>query len=90
MMFIPSIKNKLLTLAGAMLISGTCLLANAQQKQFTPGELWPDDKSVHINAHGGGMLYQKGIYYWFGEHKIAGGAGNRAMVGVHCYSSKDL
>jgi hypothetical protein len=45
---------------------------------------------VHINAHGGGMLYQKGTYYWFGEHKIAGGAGNRAMVGVHCYSSKDL
>ncbi|WP_184542258.1 glycoside hydrolase family 43 protein [Mucilaginibacter sp. FT3.2] len=62
----------------------------AQQKEFKPGQLWPDDKGVHINAHGGGFLYQKGTYYWFGEHKIAGGAGNRAMVGVHCYSSKDL
>jgi hypothetical protein len=64
--------------------------SKAQQKEFHPGQLWPDDKGVHINAHGGGFLYQKGFYYWFGEHKIAGGAGNRAMVGVHCYSSKDL
>jgi beta-xylosidase len=45
---------------------------------------------VHINAHGGGMLYADGIYYWFGEHKIEGEAGNLAMVGVHCYSSPDL
>ncbi len=57
---------------------------------FNPGAIWPDNNGVHINAHGGGILYQKGKYYWFGEHKIAGPAGNRAMVGVHCYSSKDL
>lgn len=59
-------------------------------KEFTPGAIWPDDHGVHINAHGGGVFYQKGKYYWFGEHKIEGGAGNRAMVGVHCYSSADL
>ena len=58
--------------------------------QFTPGALWPDDKGVHINAHGGGFLYHEGIYYWFGEHKIAGRAGNQAHVGVHCYASRDL
>jgi hypothetical protein len=57
---------------------------------FKPGVIWPDNHGVHINAHGGGLLYQKGKYYWFGEHKIEGGAGNRAMVGVHCYSSTDL
>lgn len=62
----------------------------SKTKVFTPAALWPDDKGVHINAHGGGLLFNKGKYYWFGEHKIAGGAGNRAMVGVHCYSSKDL
>ncbi len=62
----------------------------AKATQFTPGTIWPDDKGVHINAHGGGLLYNKGTYYWYGEHKIEGGAGNRAMVGVHCYSSKDL
>jgi hypothetical protein len=58
--------------------------------QFTPGALWPDDKGVHINAHGGGFLYHEGVYYWFGEHKIAGPAGNQAHVGVHCYASRDL
>src|ERR1700761_8834162 len=57
---------------------------------FEPGAHWLDDKGIHINAHGGGMLYHEGTYYWFGEHKIEGEAGNRAYVGVHVYSSKDL
>ena len=64
-----------------------------QQKKrdkFLPGEVWPDNNGVHINAHGGGILYYKDVYYWFGEHKTAGPAGNRANVGVHCYSSTDL
>jgi hypothetical protein len=59
-------------------------------KSFRPGELWPDNHGVHINAHGGGILFHDGIYYWFGEHKIAGEAGNVAHVGVHVYSSRDL
>ena len=54
---------------------------------FKPGELWPDDKGVHINAHGGGILFHNGKYYWFGEHK---GDRNSAEVGVTCYSSGDL
>ena len=57
---------------------------------FTPGELWPDRNGVHINAHGGGILVHDGVFYWFGEHKIAGKAGNAAMVGVSCYASRDL
>ena len=64
---------------------------NAQKaKQFTPGEIWNDNTGVHINAHGGGILFHKGTYYWYGEHKIAGKIGNTAQVGVSCYSSKDL
>ncbi len=57
---------------------------------FTPDEPWLDNNDVHINAHGGGVLHHKGIYYWFGEHKIEGEAGNVAHVGVHVYSSIDL
>ena len=49
-----------------------------------------DNNGVPINAHGGGILFQDGTYYWFGEHKVAGNAGNAAHVGVHCYSSTDL
>ena len=66
------------------------LPAQAQRKSFRPGEIWPDDKGVHINAHGGGILLHRGTYYWFGEHKTEGRGGNQAHVGVHCYSSKDL
>jgi hypothetical protein len=57
---------------------------------FQPGALWRDHNGVHINAHGGGVLFHDGVYYWFGEHKIAGEAGNVAHVGVHVYSSRDL
>ena len=56
-----------------------------------PGaSIWPDTDGVHINAHGGGVLYHEGAYYWFGEHKVAGRQGNSAQVGVQCYSSTDL
>lgn len=58
--------------------------------QFHPGEIWNDTSGNPINAHGGGLLFHEGVYYWYGEHKIEGPAGNTAMVGVHCYSSTDL
>jgi len=77
-----------LPLAIALLCAGP---APAQaQSAFEPGAIWPDDKGVHINAHGGGILEHEGAYYWFGEHKIEGGAGNSAQVGVHVYSSRNL
>jgi len=57
---------------------------------FRPGAVWPDDKGVHINAHGGGVLFDRGTYYWFGEHKVHGEIGNTAQVGIHVYSSADL
>jgi len=68
------------------------LLMSCKQEPatFKPGEIWPDNNGIHINAHGGGMLFYDGRYYWFGEHKTEGRAGNKANVGVHCYSSDDL
>lgn len=57
---------------------------------FRPGELWPDNNGVPINAHGGGILVHKKTFYWFGQHMIEGDAGNYVQVGVHVYSSKDL
>ncbi|MEQ8241045.1 MAG: glycoside hydrolase family 43 protein [Cyclobacteriaceae bacterium] len=64
----------------------------AQSQDFSgySGGVLPDNNGVHVNAHGGGILYQKGIYYWFGEHKGEGEVGNRSFDGVHCYSSKNL
>ena len=59
-----------------------------KEQVVRPGRLWLDDRGEHINAHGGGMLYHEGIYYWFGEHKSENS--NAAQVGINCYSSNDL
>ncbi|MDR1221919.1 MAG: glycoside hydrolase family 43 protein, partial [Tannerella sp.] len=70
-----------------------CLTVSCQNSKLTsfrPGEIWPDDHGVHINAHGGGILLHGGVYYWYGEHKTGGKGGNVANVGFHCYSSPDL
>ncbi|TFF38543.1 glycoside hydrolase family 43 protein [Mucilaginibacter psychrotolerans] len=64
--------------------------AHAGAGKFTPIAQWYDDKGVAINAHGGGILFKDNVYYWFGEHKVAGSAGNTSLVGVHCYSSTNL
>jgi hypothetical protein len=71
-------------LAGAVETSSTL------RKAFANGETWPDNQGVAINAHGGGIFFKDGIYYWYGEHKIEGQAGNVAQVGVHVYTSRDL
>lgn len=63
---------------------------NHTYQSFHPGEVWLDADSVHINAHGGGILNHNNVYYWFGEHKTEGRGGNTALVGVQCYSSEDL
>jgi hypothetical protein len=57
---------------------------------FQPGQVWDDTSGHPINAHGGGLLFHGGAYYWYGEYKVAGPEGNKAQVGVSCYSSADL
>lgn len=70
----------------------------AAQKHNTPKE-WHDTNGNVINAHGAGVLFNKGTYYLFGE--IKRGATWRVpnqnwedyrvpAGGVSCYSSKDL
>ena len=41
----------------------------AQYTEFRPGQVWNDTDGNPINAHGGGMLYHEGTYYWYGEYK---------------------
>jgi len=83
-------RHLFLVLLAASLLPGVMNRVYAQAAKFKPGAIWPDNNGVHINAHGGGVIYQNGTYYWFGEHKIEGEAGNVAHVGVRAYSSKDL
>ncbi len=78
---------RLLTLTSVSLIIG--LNSNAAGlKSFRPGQPWLDTNGQFINAHGGGILFQKGTYYWYGECKDEKVA--YALEGVSCYSSKDL
>jgi hypothetical protein len=75
-----------------LIISIACFaISTNAADNFKPGaDKWPDTDGVHINAHGGGILYHDSTYYWFGEHKGTGRKGYSAQVGVRCYSSKDL
>ena len=63
---------------------------------FTPGKVWNDLDGMPIQAHGGGILYEGGIYYWFGENKDSmtherGAVGfNVDAIGISCYTSTDL
>jgi hypothetical protein len=60
-------------------------------QKFSPGLIWPDNNGVHINAHGGGVIFFEDRYYWFGEHKLPDRSeAQMAGGGVHCYSSADL
>ena len=53
-----------------------------------PGEVWPDNKGEHINAHGGNVICHEGTYYWYGENRPA--RGFTTEVGISVYSSADL
>ncbi len=65
-----------------------------------PGEVWKDTDGRPINAHGGGILFHAGVYYWYGEFKEGttylpkvnqAWGGTRVLAGgVSVYSSKDL
>ncbi|KAM3394698.1 hypothetical protein P3S68_003701 [Capsicum galapagoense] len=66
---------------------------------YHPGKIWLDTEGNPIQAHGGGILYnaRTKVYYWYGEYKDGPtyhahkkGAARVDVIGVSCYSSKDL
>ncbi|MCE3050199.1 hypothetical protein HAX54_046621 [Datura stramonium] len=66
---------------------------------YHPGRIWLDTEGNPIQAHGGGILYdaRTKMYYWYGEYKDGPtyhahkkGAARVDVIGVGCYSSKDL
>lgn len=60
----------------------------AAPETIRPGELWPDDRGKHIQAHGGGIIRLGDTYFWFGEDRSEGLEGGKGYVS--CYASKDL
>ena len=80
------------TLLGVIIVYLTFACSTDKQREnyFVPGEIWYDTDGVPINAHGLGALLHDAIYFIYGQHMVEGEAGNRAQVGVRCYSSKNL
>jgi hypothetical protein len=60
----------------------------AAPQAIKPGEIWPDDRGQHIQAHGGGIIKIANMYYWFGEDRSQGL--DRSLRYVGCYASTDL
>jgi hypothetical protein len=57
--------------------------------RFIPKIFWADDRGNHLQAHGGGVMWDpNGKKWWFyGEDRTYNGGG---QAGVHGYSSEDL
>ena len=81
---------KITLLSFLLIFLFSCKTDKNVKTAFYPGQVWTDNNGVHINAHGGGILYYENKYYWYGEHKIEGKIGNTTQIGVHVYSSTDL
>lgn len=93
------LKNFIIILL-VLIICISSIKLNGQSIFIRPGKIWNDTQGNPINAHGGGVLYHQGTYYWFGEKK----KGRTWRVpyintwecyrtdagGVSCYSSKNL
>lgn len=71
----------------------------AEENVIFPGKEWLDTSGNPINAHGGGILYVNGKYYWYGEYKIgetilpdwaSWECYRTDVTGVSCYSSSDM
>ncbi|WP_415910946.1 glycoside hydrolase family 43 protein [Oleiharenicola sp. Vm1] len=92
----PRLLACVLFLAGVASLLPTARAVTA----LAPGEVWRDTDGRPINAHGGGILFHEGVYYWYGEFKEGrtylpkvnkAWGGTRVLAGgVSVYSSRDL
>lgn len=62
--------------------------AQKQEFIYPANEQWLDVDGNHIQAHGGGVIRIKDIFYWYGEQRGEGLDPNYRYVS--CYTSKDL
>lgn len=59
--------------------------------RIRPGREWLDTEGKRIEAHGGTMFYEAGVYYWLGEDKSHTGKKGKIWTwGIKLYASRDL
>ncbi|MCR5826269.1 MAG: family 43 glycosylhydrolase [Oscillospiraceae bacterium] len=65
--------------------------AQHRQDCIRPGQPWLDTKGERIQAHGGAVYYEDGVYYWYGENKEHTDGKNGIWTwGIRVYASTDL
>ncbi len=72
---------------GRRVLSLVLLGAAACAKYIVPGARWRDTDGNLVNAHAGGVVFEDGKFWWFGEYKTEG---QEEGGGVSVYSSDDL
>ncbi len=83
--FRKSFKLIVLNLSFVTLVLSAVSQQRDKYKSFKPGGEWLDTNGVHIDCHGGNIIYVDSlkIFYWYGEHR-------GEPRGASCYSSTDL
>jgi hypothetical protein len=106
---LPMLRRGMMALGFGVLVGGALAAVPSASLPATkpsgpqtirPGEIWPDDRGQHIQAHGGGIIRladsivtpngkdNEFTYFWFGEERARTLPMNQRAVS--CYSSKDL
>lgn len=70
---------------------GAETVPEAPRDAVYPGKVWRDTNGRRIQAHGGALHYEDGVYYWYGENKDH--TDGNCMVwtwGMRAYRSTDL
>lgn len=66
-------------------------MAEPPRDAIYPGRVWRDTNGRRIQAHGGAIFYEDGVYYWYGENKDR--TDGKCPVwtwGMRAYRSTDL
>lgn len=81
----PDIADTPLTADGAEVVAEPC------RDAIYPGRVWRDINGRRIQAHGGAIFYEDGIYYWYGENKERTDGNCPVWTwGIRAYRSTDL
>ena len=65
--------------------------ASRVQSSIVNGKPWVDTGGEPIQAHGGAVIFEDGLYYWYGENKEHTDGKNGVWTwGIKVYSSGDL
>ena len=70
---------------------GAEVMPEPPRDAIDPGKVWRDTNGRRIQAHGGALYYEDGIYYWYGENKDhTDGKCPVWTWGMRAYQSTDL